>query len=59
MRTATMKEYNNAKAEFISRHYGEEGYREYSNLDGKVIYKELVFMDAQTGTKPRCRSGKR
>ncbi len=45
MRTATMNEYNSAKAEFISRHYGENGYREYSGVEGEVIYKELAFMD--------------
>ena len=45
MRPATMNEYNSAKAEFIRKHYGEEGYREYSSLESDVFYKELVFMD--------------
>jgi len=41
----TMEQYNEEKRAFYQKHYGERGYREYGNVDGEQIHKEVCFAD--------------
>ena len=41
----TMQEYLSSKANFISKHFGERGFREDGGVVGEKIHKVLVFED--------------
>ena len=44
----TMKEYNEQKAAFYRKHYGERGGRESGSVDGETIRKTVCFEDGHT-----------
>ena len=48
MKEITMKEYNDTKTAFFKKHYGEDGFKEYSNLENDIIHKEYCFKDGAT-----------
>ena len=43
--TMTMKQYNDSKAAFYRKHYGERGYRERGGVEGETIRKAVCFDD--------------
>lgn len=45
MKEITMKEYNDNKAAFFKKHYGKDGFKEYSKLADDIIHKEYCFAD--------------
>jgi len=48
MKEITMREYDESKTAFFRKHYGENGYRESSKLEGDIIRKIYCFEDGAT-----------